>query len=220
VIDWEPIAAVDREGLPPFAVPSQPPSALRTLAELPVMVLIAVVLAFVVKGVLAQAFFIPSASMYPQLTEGDRVLVSRVAYDLHYPRRGDIIVFDSPEPSAPKPARALPSRLLDETLKALALRAPDTTELIKRVVGLPGETVQASGGTVLVDGVALIEPYLADGVVTADFGPTKVPEGELFVLGDNRGNSRDSRFIGTIPMGNVVGRAIARVWPPTRVAFL
>ena len=184
------------------------------------MVAVAIVLAFLVKGLVAQAFFIPSESMYPQLTQGDRVVVSRLAYDVHDPRRGDIIVFDSPEPAAPKSKGSFPGRVIGEVLQAVALKAPDETELIKRVIGLPGETVEARDGVVYVNGGALIEPYLAPGVVTRDFGPTVVPDNELFVMGDNRGNSKDSRFIGTIPMKNIVGRAIARVWPPTWVAFL
>ncbi len=184
------------------------------------MLAIAIAVAFVVKAFVAQAFFIPSESMYPQLTEGDRVVVSRVAYDLHDPRRGDIVVFDSPEPAAKADKRSFPVRIIGDVLETVALKEPDETELIKRVIGLPGETVEAIGGTVYIDGRPLVEPYLAPGVVTADFGPEPVPEGRLWCMGDNRGNSRDSRVIGSIPMENIVGRAIARVWPPTRGAFL
>jgi signal peptidase I len=184
------------------------------------MVAVAILLAFLVKGLFAQAFFIPSESMYPQLTKGDRVVVSRLAYDVHDPRRGDIIVFDSPEPAPPRSKGGFPGRFIGEVLQAVALKAPDDTELIKRVIGLPGETIEGRQGTVYINGGALAEPYLVPGVITRDFGPTVVPENELFVMGDNRDNSKDSRFIGTIPMKNIVGRAVARVWPPTRVAFL
>jgi signal peptidase I len=184
------------------------------------MVAVAILLAFLVKGLVAQAFFIPSESMYPQLTEGDRVVVSRLAYDLHEPRRGDIIVFDSPEPAPPKAKGSFPGRIVGEVLQAVALKAPDETELIKRVIGLPGETIQGRDGSVYINGGPLAEPYLVAGTITKDFGPTVVPKDQLFVMGDNRNNSKDSRFIGTIPMKNIVGRAVARVWPPTRVAFL
>lgn len=171
-----------------------------------------------VRGNVAQAFYIPSGSMEPQLEVGDRVLVSRTSYKVHDVRRGDIVVFPSPT-SVPR-HEALAPRVLREALEAVALRKPGDDELIKRVVGLPGETISAQDGYVVIDGRRLVEPYLADGVITDDFGPVLIPEGELFMMGDNRGNSADSRFIGTIEIDTVVGRAIARVWPPDRTAFL
>jgi signal peptidase I len=172
----------------------------------------------VVKANVAQAFFIPSASMEPQLQEGDRVLVSRTAYRLHDPRRGDIVVF--PAPDAPPDDDGLLERWGKDALEAVALRQPGDDELIKRVIGLPGETISAQDGRVVVDGRLVVEPYLPDGLETADFGPVAVPEGRVFVLGDNRGNSADSRVIGTIEVDSIVGRAIARIWPPNRTAFL
>jgi signal peptidase I len=186
------------------------------------MAVVAIALAFLVKGVLAQAFFIPSESMYPQLTKGDRVVVSRVAYQLHDPRRGDIVVFPSPADTPPKDTRSLPRRAIDSVLETIAVKQPRDTELIKRVIGLPGETIEARGGQIYIDGRPLREPYLRPGVTTADFGPTVIPKAHLFCMGDNRGDSHDSRFsdIGPIPISVVVGRAIARVWPSTRVAFL
>jgi signal peptidase I len=171
-----------------------------------------------VKATVAQAFFIPSASMEPQLQEGDRVLVSRTAYRLHEPRRGDIVVF--PSPTAPPDDDGLVERWAKDALEAVALREPGDDELIKRVVGLPGETISARDGRVVIDGRVVEEPYLPDGVETVDFGPVAIPEGHVFVLGDNRGNSADSRVIGTIDVDEIVGRAIARIWPPDRTAFL
>jgi signal peptidase I len=88
------------------------------------------------------------------------------------------------------------------------------------VVGLPGETISGQDGYVVVDGRRLVEPYLADDVVTRDFQPVLVPEGHVFVMGDNRTNSQDSRVIGPIPIDTIVGRAVARIWPPDRTAFL
>jgi signal peptidase I len=106
-------------------------------------------------------------------------------------------------------------------LEGVGLRAPDQTELIKRVIGLEGEVVEARNGRVLVNGRELVEPYLPDDVATADFGPVTVPADHVFVLGDNRGSSADSRFgLGPVPVEEIVGRAILRVWPPTRWANL
>ena len=192
---------------------------LPALVELPLLLGAAIIVTLVVKALFAQAFYIPSESMEPQLDIGDRVVVSRLAYRVHDPRRGDIVVFDSPEP-APPDTRGTPRRIVDEVLETMALKRPPETELIKRVMGLPGETIEARGGRVYVDGYPVHEPYLPAGTVTSDFGPLEVPADHVFVLGDNRSNSADSRKIGPVPIDSIVGRAIARVWPPTRVAFL
>lgn len=192
----------------------------RALLEIPILIVAAVVVTLVVKALLAQAFYIPSESMAPQLLEHDRVVVSRTAYRLHEPRRGDIVVFPSPAVAAEE--EGLVEQLRNDVLEAVALRRPGDRELIKRVIGLPGETIQATGGRVLVGGVPLVEPYLPEGVTTGDFGPITVPAGRVFVMGDNRPNSHDSRYadIGTIDVETIVGRAIARVWPLSRRAFL
>jgi signal peptidase I len=158
--------------------------------------------------------------MEPQLEVGDRVLVSRTAYRLHDVHRGDIVVFPSPSPTLAEEDDPLLKQVAKDLLEAVALRKPGEHELIKRIVGLPGETVSAVEGHVVIDGRRLVEPYLAEGVVTQDFGPVVVPAGQVFVMGDNRANSADSRVIGTIEVDTIVGRAIARVWPPDRTAFL
>ena len=180
----------------------------------------ALVLTLLVKTNLAQAFYIPSPSMEPQLEEGDRVIVSRTAYRLHDVHRGDIVVF--PSPAVVPEEESLAARVMHDVLEAVALRDPGDEELIKRVIGLPGETISAVAGRVVVDGRVLLEPYLPGAVRTADFGPVDVPEGPVFVMGDNRGNSHDSRFtdIGPIDIDTIVGRAVARIWPPHRAAFL
>jgi len=97
---------------------------------------------------------------------------------------------------------------------------PSTQEFIKRVVGLPGETVESRDGQVYVNGKRLIEPYLPTGTVTAGLAPLTVPEGALFVMGDNRGSSSDSRVFGPVRRSSVVGRAVAKVWPPARASYL
>lgn len=192
----------------------------KALLELPLLIVAALVITLVVKAFLAQAFFIPSASMHPQLLEGDRVVVSRTAYRLHDVHRGDIIVFPSPAVRAAH--EGLVMRLTHDVLESVALRDPGDRELIKRVIGLPGETIEGHDGHVFIDGRRLFEPYLTAEVITSDFGPTPIPAGHVFVMGDNRTNSHDSRFsdIGAIDIHTIVGRAIARVWPPARTAFL
>lgn len=196
------------------------PKRTRWWVELPLLLLTAVVVTLIVKALFAQAFYIPSGSMEPQLNINDRVVVSRLSYRLHDPNRGDIVVF--PSPLAPKEHHNLIVRVADDVLDALAIGDRGDDELIKRVIGLPGEQIEARDGVVVIDGQALHEPYLPRGVRTDDFGPVQVPKGQVFVMGDNRGNSHDSRFsdIGTIPIKKIVGRAIARIWPPGRTSFL
>ncbi len=193
----------------------------RLLVELPVLLLVALVAAWLLKGFVAQAYHIPSRSMEPQLEVGDRVVVSRVAYRLHDPRRGDIVVFDAPPSIGDGDDGGGIGHFLTEALEGVGLRRPDETELIKRVIGLPGERIEAHGGRVFIDGRELVEPYLPATVTTADFGPVTVPDDHVFVLGDNRGSSADSRFgLGPVPVDRIVGRAVARVWPPGRWANL
>ena len=191
----------------------------RGLAELPLLALIALVVAFILKTFVAQAYYIPSSSMEPQLHIGDRVVVSKLSYDLHDPRRGDIIVFPSPEDHSVDDS-PLPIRVVRGIFEGVGLAKPEKEILIKRVVGLPGETVQAHDGHVFIDGRQLFEPYLPKGLATETFGPTTVPKGSLWVMGDNRGNSRDSRFIGAIKESDVIGRAILKVWPIGSQSFL
>jgi signal peptidase I len=192
----------------------------KALLEIPLLLAVALTIVLLVKALLAQAFYIPSASMEPQLRASDRVVVSRVSYRLHDPNRGDIVVF--PSPAVPAEEEGLVLRLFNDVLESVALRDPGDRELIKRVVGLPGELIEGRDGAVYIDGRRLIEPYLSPGTPTSDFGPLDIPEGTVFVLGDNRTNSHDSRFpdIGPIEIDSIVGRAIARVWPPGRTAFL
>lgn len=212
---------IDVEGdLAPLRRPPRPASGWRIVLELPVLLAVAAVIALVVKAFFAQAFYIPSESMEPQLTAGDRVVVSRLAYRLHEPRRGDIVVFDDPLATDGDDDELLPLRLGREALQALGVVKPREKELIKRVIGLPGETISGRDGTVYVDGRPLREPYLDDTEATGTFSAVEVPDGHLFVMGDNRGNSKDSRRFGPVDQALVVGRAILLVWPPDRTAFL
>jgi len=209
--------AVQRAG----AATGPKPKVWNGLAELPMLVVVAVVVAVLVKSFLAQAFYIPSRSMVPQLQVGDRVVVSKLSYRLHTPRRGDVVVFEAP-PSEQGPhtgAHNPAVRAVRSVVEAIGVLQAKT-EFIKRVIGLPGETVEGRDGHVYVDGEYLYEPYLAGRGPTGAFGPVKVPSGRLWVMGDNRDESRDSRFFGPIPAAKVVGRTIWRVWPPGRLSFL
>ncbi len=193
------------------------------LVESVLLIVVAALIALVLRALVAQAFSIPSASMTPQLLVGDRVVVSKLAYQLHDPNRGDVLVFDCPPRAGCPDGEDDSSAVLQglyTLLEAVGLRAPSTEEYIKRVVALPGEEVEGRDGEVFIDGRRLIEPYLPDSATTSDFGPEEVEEGELWVLGDNRTNSSDSRIFGAIDQDTVVGRATHRVWPPTRTAFL
>jgi signal peptidase I len=190
--------------------------------EIPLLLGLAVLIAFLVKTFLAQAFFIPSGSMIPQLQVGDRVVVSKLSYDLHDPHRGDVVVFDAPPNVAPTSTShdSGARKVIRDVLQSIGVLQPSTEEYIKRIVGLPGETVQGRDGHVFVNGRELVEPYLPPATVTSDFPAVVVPKGDLWVMGDNRTNSSDSRVFGAIRESSVVGRAILRVWPASRAAFL
>lgn len=187
-------------GAPPR--PPEPGERVRNALEWVAVIVGALVVALVVKTFLFQAFYIPSASMEPTLQKGDRVLVNKVSYDLHDVRRGDVIVF------------ALP----DDQVGPDGIR-----DLIKRAVGLPGDVIETRDGVVYINDRALDEPYLAEGTVTGDPNDAQnpaiprqtVPDGHVFVLGDNRSNSADSRYAnrGPIPIDSIVGRAFVIVWP-------
>jgi signal peptidase I len=173
------------------------PSGIRNVVEWVVIAGGALLVAFVIKTFLLQAFYIPSLSMAPTLQINDRVLVNKLSYDLHEVNRGDLVVFESPPNEG-----------------------SETKDLIKRVIALPGETVESRDGQILINGQILDEPYLDRGVTTGAVDPVTVPADHLWVMGDNRANSRDSRFFGPIPEELVIGRAFVRVWPITDIGLL
>ena len=186
----------------------------RLALDAAVLVVAIVVITTLLRTLVAQAFYIPSPSMAPQLGVQDRIVVSKLSYRLHDVRRGDVIVFDAPDEVEPdEDPGALPSRVLQAVLEGVNVVKPTTTEYVKRVIGLPGERVAGRGGNLFVDDRRLVEPYLPVGLATDDFAEVTVPKGELFVLGDNRGSSFDSRKFGPIERSSVVGRAVVKVWP-------
>jgi signal peptidase I len=190
------------------------------LRELPVLLFIAFVLALLIKSFLVQAFYIPSESMLPTLQVGDRVLVNKVVYHLHPPRRGDIIVFEDPHPAAETHRNALEA-FWHWLTQGLGVSTNPEKDFIKRVIALPGETIEIKHGDVFINGKKLVEPYLNLPLDTRDYRPTHVPPDSLFVMGDNRINSNDSRFgLGFIPYDKVVGRAFVIIWPPSRIRLI
>jgi signal peptidase I len=197
------------------------------LTELPVLVLIAFVLAILMKTFLVQAFFIPSSSMEPTLLINDRVLVNKLAYTFREPRRGEVVVFSE---RAFNPIETEETGVLEgiwESLRSgLGFSAPTEKDFIKRIIGLPGETIEMREGVVYVDGQAVAEaPTTEGGYLSArdlaDFGPVTIPQGEFFMMGDNRPSSADSRSsLGTIPRDHIIGRAFVIIWPVGRAARL
>jgi signal peptidase I len=166
------------------------------LVEFLVILAVAFVLVFgFVRPFVLEAFRIPSESMVPTLLVGDRVFVNKFIYRFTEPERGDVVVFESVNGGE--------------------------EDLIKRVVGVAGDEVEVRNGTLLVNGEAREEPYLNRNLPFNDsYGPSEVPEGHVFVMGDNRANSADSRVFGPLPIENIEGEAFVRFWPPLRIGSL
>jgi signal peptidase I len=209
------------------------------LRELPVLLVIAFVLALLVKTFLVQAFFIPSGSMEQTLhgctgCTGDRVLVNKVPYWFGEPEPGDIVVFKGPDTWAPEISVAAPSNWLSGGLlalgRAIGVAPPSEDDYVKRVIATAGQTVQCCDvqGRVTVDGQPLFEPYIFEPtpLESRSFGPVTVPAGRLWVMGDHRAASADStkhisdKYAGTIAVDDVIGKAALIVWPLNRITVL
>jgi signal peptidase I len=201
--------------------------------ELPILVVIALVLAFLLKTFLIQAFFIPSGSMENTLQVGDRVMVNKLAYTLGDIQRGDIIVFngvDSWDPEIEVADTGNPiSRAARSVAGVFGFAGASEKDYIKRVIGLPGDRVKCcdKDGRLTVNGVPIDEPYLFKGNKPSnDPFDIRVPDGRLWVMGDHRAASSDSRAHigdpggGAIPVDSVVGRAFVIIWPFTDTGFL
>jgi signal peptidase I len=192
--------------------------------ELPALIVIALVIAILIKTFLVQAFYIPSQSMEPTLRPGDRVLVCRICTHLTDIHRGDVIVFSDPHP-APDRGRGAIGAFLHWLGEGIGVAQPENPDFIKRVIGLPGDTVEITRGVVYVNGQRLDEPYLDPQRDDRSFPKETVPDGMLYVLGDNRAHSGDSRFeapegLGWVPIDVVIGEAFVTVWPPGRWRWL
>lgn len=176
----------------------------RTVVEWAVILMAVLLCTVLLRTYVVQSFYIPSGSMLPTLQVGDRIIVNKLSYHLHDVHRGDIVVFARPP-----------------------LEDQEYADLVKRVIGLPGETISSKAGSVYINGKKLDEPWLpagpssftgplAGGDPHPQFnlpGPVKIPVGYYYVMGDNRTDSEDSRFFGPIPKSLIVGRAVAVIWP-------
>ena len=158
-----------------------------------------VLLWVIIRTFLFQSFYIPSPSMTPALKPGDRVLVSKLSYRLHDIHRGDIVVFKRPPH---------------------VQAGPEVKDLVKRVIGLPGDTVEARDGQLIVNGRTLKEPYVAKGESTTPVSPQHIPANRYWVMGDNRNVSEDSRYFGSIAQDLIVGRVFFQVWPVSSLGFV
>ena len=186
--------------------------------ELPGLILVAFILALVIKTFLVQALFIPSASMVPTLKIGDRVLVNKLVYDFGEPQRFDVIVFE--DPNAAEVEKGFLEGVWDWLTEGLGFASAQEQDFIKRVIGLPGDRIEIKEGHVLVNGEAINEPPKVR-LDTQSFGPITVEPEKVFVMGDNRANSSDSRsLLGQIPYDKIVGKAFVLLWPPSRLEWL
>jgi signal peptidase I len=172
----------------PAAPAKSKSKAYKWVIEIAVIFAAAFLLALLVQQYIVKPFAIPSPSMENTLLEGDRVLVNRLVYHFHPPRRGDVIVFHPPG-------------------------KPDSDPFIKRVVAVAGDTIAVHDGQLYVNGETRDEPYVKEYPIDGDYPETKIASGYVWAMGDNRNNSGDSRVFGPVPLGNIMGRAFAVYWP-------
>ena len=185
------VATADRGGLPPAA---------RAFFDWVVVVGIALLVAILVRTFLLAHFVVDGESMESTLDPGDRVFVNKMSYRLHDPNRGDVVVLHE-------------------------INGVSERDLIKRVIALPGEEIEMTNCVVRIDGQTLQEPYLDPTIVTpgrcgSDIAPTVIPDEHVFVMGDNRPGSHDSRALGPVPFDDLVGRAFVVFWPRTNWQWL
>jgi signal peptidase I len=223
----QPPAAVDAPG------PSREKRSSSFWRELPILVVIALGLAFLLKTFLIQAFYIPSGSMEDTLQIGDRVMVNKLAYTLGDIQRGDVIVFngvDSWDPEIEVAETGNPvTRALASVAGAFGFASPNEKDYIKRVIGLPGDRVVCCDkqDRITINGIPIEEPYIFGGNKPSnDTFDIRVPEDRVWVMGDHRAASSDSRAHtddpggGSIPVDSVVGRAFVIIWPVVDSGFL
>jgi signal peptidase I len=212
---------------------------LRFLKELPVLIVVALTIALLIKALVVQAFYIEQQSMLPTLEPGQRVLVGKYSYRFGEPKRGDVIIFQDPRQkcgeadASPACNPALTRKVLDWFAEVFGLPTGSKEDLVKRIVGLPGETIAMSKGQVFVCDGPACDPISDDGVPIdgrkiefphdehrgpqadqANLENVTIPADNYFVLGDNRAASADSRSFGAVPRKQFVGKVVLRIWPP------
>jgi signal peptidase I len=208
----------------PEPAPAPTPPRRSAWRELPVLLVVALVLAILIKSFLVQAFFIPSPSMEPTLKPGDRILVCRVCLRLQDIHRGDVLVFSDPHPTGS--GRGVIGGFFHWLEQGVGVAQPENPDFVKRVGALPGETWEIREGTLYINGQAIDRPFLSPNIDTRSFGPATVPDGMLLMLGDNPLDSGDSRFpptqggLGYVPIDKVIGKAFVRVWPTSRMGWI
>lgn len=179
------------------------------------LLLVAITIAVVIKTFLIQPFYIPSDSMVPTIVENDRVMVSKLSYQFGEAQRGDIVVFISPF-NDDIDQETFGEAVVRHIVESIGIRTASADDLIKRVVAISGDEVSVREGYLEINGARVEEPYLLEQGIMPDFGPVVVPPDSVFVMGDNRLVSYDSRRFGAIPMERVLGEAVVRIWPPSR----
>jgi signal peptidase I len=171
----------------------------KVLIEWAVIIVIAVVASLLVRTYVFQTYFIPSASMEPTLQVGDRIIVNKLSVDFGTIHTGDIVVFKAP------PAENCGTKV---------------TDLVKRVIGVPGDHLTSKGNTIYINGKALDESWSHVEPLGTPIGHVTVKPGQYFVMGDNHPDSCDSRFWGTVPRSDIIGKVFLRIWPLSRIGFL
>ncbi|MDQ3940588.1 MAG: signal peptidase I [Actinomycetota bacterium] len=212
------------------APPKKKRGFLHQLAELPMLIVFAFLIAIVIKTFIVQAFFIPSGSMVPSLRVGDRVLVEKLSYRLHDPRRNDVVVF-ARDVFGPQPDLPWPEDVRNFLRELVGLPTGSEEDFIKRVVAVGGDTIRYEGSPrkLFVNEERVDQSFIANGSDSSSPSLTekdcrrlqmqpegrgcRVPAGRIFVMGDNRSNSQDSRFLGPIEEEKIIGRAFVILWP-------
>lgn len=198
----EPVSVLDTSSEIESVRPRRRKSRRRAFIEWLVILVVAVSVSMLVRTYVVQQFSIPSGSMIPTLNIGDRILVDKLGVELGTINRGDIVVFRHPP-------------------KALTTCAPPVEPIfIKRVIGLPGDVITSKGSTIYVNGKVLKQTWQTTSPLGPAIGHVVVPANHYFMLGDNRGESCDSRYWGTVPRSDIIGKAFLRIWPFNRIGFL
>jgi signal peptidase I len=201
VTEQPPVDVIDDSTPPdqPAAPTKVPAFRKKVVLEWVVIVVVAVLASLIVRTFVFQTYFIPSASMEPTLMIGDRIIVNKLSVDFGTIHTGDIVVFKAP-----------PTENCGTTVD----------DLVKRVIGVPGDTLTSQGNTIYINGKALVEAWPHTEPLGTPIGHVYVKAGQYFVMGDNHSDSCDSRFWGTVPRTDIIGKVFLRIWPLSRIGFL